>query len=100
VRSSRSHREQGDATNVDQLRRRIDTGRGGDKVAHPDPAAAPLGTDDEAAGQPATRDQVAHASRQETRRPPAAPGEIGWVVWLYALFIVFLVAFFVWALAA
>jgi hypothetical protein len=88
-----------DATNVDQLRRRIDTGRAGDKVAHPDPAAAPLGTDDEAAGQPASRDQVALASRHETRRPPVPTGKIGLAVWLYAFFIVFLAAFFIWALA-
>ncbi|MGE8943779.1 hypothetical protein ACO2I3_17885 [Leptospira interrogans] len=36
--------------NVDQLRHDIDTGRTSDKVAAFDPAAAPLGTDDEAAG--------------------------------------------------
>lgn len=35
---------------VDQLRHDIDTGRTSDKVAAVDPAAAPLGTDDEAAG--------------------------------------------------
>ena len=35
---------------VDQLRHDIDSGRTSDKVAWPDPAAAPLGTDDEAAG--------------------------------------------------
>jgi hypothetical protein len=37
------------ATN-EQLRNRIDRGLAGDKVAMPDPAAAPLGTDAEAAG--------------------------------------------------
>ncbi len=36
--------------NMDQLRYAIDTGRTGDKVAFGDPAAAPLGTDEEAAG--------------------------------------------------
>lgn len=33
----------------DRLRRRIDSGMTGDKVCAQDPAAAPLGTDDEAA---------------------------------------------------
>ena len=35
---------------TDQLRHDIDQGRTGDKV--PDPAVAPLGTDEEAAGTP------------------------------------------------
>ncbi|MGE0222436.1 MAG: hypothetical protein AB7S57_04180 [Acetobacteraceae bacterium] len=35
--------------NVEQLRRAIDSGRTGDKIAMTDPAAAPLGSDDEAA---------------------------------------------------
>jgi hypothetical protein len=38
--------------NLEQLRADIDSGRTGDKVAAPDPAMAPLGTDDEAAGTP------------------------------------------------
>jgi hypothetical protein len=38
------------ATTTDAYRRRIDAGETGDKVAFPDPAAAPLGTDEEAAG--------------------------------------------------
>jgi len=37
-------------TAAERLRTDIDAGRTGDKVPHPDPAAAPLGTDDEAAG--------------------------------------------------
>ena len=49
--------------NVDQLRHDIDTGRTGDKVAAPDPAAVPLGTDDEAAG--ATIDPRAVAALRE-----------------------------------
>src|SRR5271166_5905484 len=36
---------------TDQLRRAIDSGATGDKVHFPDPAAAPLGTDDEAGGR-------------------------------------------------
>jgi len=37
-------------TGSDRLRQKIDRGETGDKVDFPDPAAAPLGTDDEAAG--------------------------------------------------
>ncbi len=36
-------------------RMRTDRGENRDKVAYPDPAAAPLGTDDEAGGHPAPR---------------------------------------------
>ena len=39
------------AQNTDQLREQIDRGKTGDKVDFADPAAVPLGTDDEAAGQ-------------------------------------------------
>jgi hypothetical protein len=37
------------AGEADRLRHRIDAGKTGDKVGVSDPAAAPLGTDDEAA---------------------------------------------------
>lgn len=50
-----------------QLRRDIDTGKGRDKVDHPDPAAAPLGTDDEAAGTPVTQEQMELARQHEIR---------------------------------
>lgn len=43
------------------LKKDIDRGLTGDKVSHPDPAASPLGTDDEAAGTPNTPGQVAAA---------------------------------------
>jgi hypothetical protein len=44
-----------DARNVDQLRSRIDSRQSGDKMPWPDPAAAPLGIDDEAGGTPPIR---------------------------------------------
>ena len=50
---------------TDQLRADIDSGKAGDKIAFPDPAAAPLGTDDEAAGQPPTAGQLRLAVRYE-----------------------------------
>ena len=46
-----------------QLRRDIDSGTTGDKVGWPDPAAAPLGTDDEAAGTP-------HFCKRDPSVPP------------------------------
>jgi hypothetical protein len=53
--------------NPDQLRQRIDRGQGADKVDFPDPAAAPLGTEDEAAGTPITREQLQMALAHEAR---------------------------------
>jgi hypothetical protein len=58
-----------------QLKHDIDTGRTGDKVGHSDPAASPLGTDDEAGGHPPTPEQIAHARAQENRQPPDPSGE-------------------------
>jgi len=55
----------GSAPTAQELKGDIDKGRTGDKVASYDPGAAPLGTDDEAAGTPDTPDRVALAIRQE-----------------------------------
>lgn len=52
---------------TDQLRYRIDQGAGSDKVNYADPAAAPLGTDDEAAGTPNSAAQVREAMSHELR---------------------------------
>jgi hypothetical protein len=52
-----------------QLRHDIDSGRTGSKINFPDPAAAPLGTDDEAAGTPPSAEAVSLARRQEAARP-------------------------------
>jgi hypothetical protein len=49
-----------------QLRSAIDSGRTGDKVGVSDPAAAPLGTDEEAAGTPVPSAQAAAALEHET----------------------------------
>ena len=53
------------APTVSKLRDDIDRGRTGDKVAWPDPAAAPLGTDEEAAGTPIPPEAVAQAHAYE-----------------------------------
>ena len=51
-----------------RLRYDIDRGRGGDKVDNIDPAAAPLGTDDEAAGHSPTPAEIKLAYRHEIGR--------------------------------
>lgn len=43
-----------DPPTAERLRRDIDSGETGEKVPYPDPAAAPLGADDEAGGAPPT----------------------------------------------
>lgn len=55
---------------TDRLRIDIDRGMTGDKVNYPDPAAAPLGTDDEAAGHPVTGQErsMEASARQLSRR--------------------------------
>jgi hypothetical protein len=53
---------------IARLRHDIDRGRGGDKVDNIDPAAAPLGTDDEAAGKPPTAAEVELAYKHEVGR--------------------------------
>ena len=58
-----------------QLRHDIDSGRTGEKVAAPDPAAAPLGTDEEAAGTPPSGEAVATARRAELKDPVIARHE-------------------------
>lgn len=58
---------------ADRLRHDIDSEHAGDKVAAPDPAAAPLGTDDEAAGTPPAAARLEVAARRPPRRGPEPP---------------------------
>ena len=60
----------------EQLRHAIDRGRTGSKLPYPDPAAAPLGTDDEAGGAP-TDPGVLHDVLQRETRSTAAHSGIG-----------------------
>jgi hypothetical protein len=61
---------------TDQLRADIDSGRTGSKISKGDPAASPLGTDDEAAGTPAGPEAVAMARAAEVKTAPKpAPEE-------------------------
>jgi hypothetical protein len=54
---------------TDKLRFEIDSHRTGDKVAASDPAAAPLGTDEEAAGTPPDAEAVEWARAHELKAP-------------------------------
>lgn len=72
---------------VEQLRADIDSGRTGDKVTAPDPAMAPLGTDDEAAGTPPSAAAIALTRRMENSRPPQSERQTGlghaWIlIWI------------------
>ncbi len=51
---------------ADALRDAIDSGKTGEKTEWPDPAAAPLGTDAEAAGRPPDAETVAMATPRHT----------------------------------
>ena len=74
--------------NASVLRGAIDKGRTGDKVAYADPAAAPLGTDDEAAGTPPTHERVAIAMRHEMRAPAPSEERSGGSHWVMIALIV------------
>ena len=62
---------------IEQLRADIDSGRTGDKVSAPDPAMAPLGTDDEAAGTPPSPAAIALTRRMENSRPNQSEPQTG-----------------------
>ncbi|GGI22940.1 hypothetical protein [Bradyrhizobium guangdongense] len=91
---------------TEQLRIAIDQGYAGDKVDAIDPAAAPLGTDDEAGGTSDTPAQVRLAAAQELRARADEDGQrtsgIGSAWWLIG-FVVFtglaIVASLVWVMS-
>jgi hypothetical protein len=76
-----------------KLRHDIDHGRGRDKVDVIDPAAAPLGTDEEAAGTPPSGPAVARAHADEIdpktdrRSDAAVPIHIGAIILLFGLIV-------------
>jgi hypothetical protein len=81
-----------DTPNTAQLKADIDSGRTNDKVAWSDPAASPLGTDDEAAGTPPSPARVAMARAAEVSRAPEKEEARGMGPWLWAAGIVVLIA--------
>lgn len=87
-------------TTSDELRKDIDSGRTGDKVDFPDPAAAPLGTDAEASGNPPDAKEVKLATPKNNVETPMHWGSGGMIA--YVLIGVGLLAVFaaiiVWAM--
>lgn len=71
TKSSNDRPSNNGAAAVDRLRGRIDSGVTGEKVGFSDPAAAPLGTDAEAAGATPTLDQVRKAEGALDYQPEA-----------------------------
>ncbi|MDO9442400.1 MAG: hypothetical protein Q7T73_16050 [Beijerinckiaceae bacterium] len=69
------------------LRADIDSGRTGDKIDHSDPAAAPLGTDDEAGGAPPSAAAMSRARQYETTRAAPHVEPQGRGRWVYAIVI-------------
>jgi len=65
--------------NWSQVRKRTDRGKMHDKVDFPDPAAAPLGTDEEAGGARTAEEDIARSERQQEsglrdQQPDKRPG--------------------------
>ena len=83
------HAYQIGADTVERLRSEIDSGQAGDKVDFGDPAAAPLGSDEEAAGTPPDRAAIARTRMQEIVRRPHARWTAGPI--LYVSFITVLI---------
>ena len=78
---------------LEQLRADIDSGRTGDKVSAPDPAMAPLGTDDEAAGTPPSPAAIALTRRLETSHPHQPQPQTGLGhAWILIAFVIALAA--------
>ena len=66
-----------------KLKHDIDSGRGGGKIDAIDPAAAPLGTDDEAAGMPPTRRELDMARHGAFGSRSSGHQGSDWGVWIY-----------------
>src|SRR5262249_5897957 len=72
---------------LERLRSETDEELAGDKVRAFDPAAAPLGVDEEAAGTPVLREAIARARANENRRGHRVPHGFGHA-WILVLFVV------------
>lgn len=92
-------------TTVEQLRRDIDRGVTHDKVPGSDPAAAPLGADEEAAGTPPPSGAVAtdrewqlraHAGRPSAPAHSSASRYVGWIWLALPIAAIILVGLFLW----
>jgi hypothetical protein len=87
--------------NTERLRHKMDSGLTGDKVAGLDPAVAPLGVDDEAAGTRRPAHEIASTGHRETMRPHETsdlPG-LGHAWILIAFTLLLAIAIVAWTLA-
>ncbi len=75
-----------------QLKHRIDSGQTGDKVAFPDPAMAPLGTDDEAGGTATSGHTIQKAINAETMQARPRGSLAGFAVIVLSILVVFVCA--------
>jgi len=88
---------------TEQLRIAIDQGHAASKVDATDPAAAPLGTDDEAGGTPNSTAQVRAAAVHEIQATPSSPrqrisgiGAAWWLIGFSVLMGVLIIASALW----
>lgn len=70
---------------TDRFRADISRGRTGEKVNFPDPAAAPLGTDDEAAGHAPTSHEREMEDRHRPQPNPPPESSQGPVVFYFGI---------------
>ena len=77
-----------------KLKHGLDRGRGGDKVDNIDPAVAPLGTDEEAAGVPVPGEAVRSAYRAEIGSSVSSERQSDWAIAIY-IFVVLAIAVFI-----
>ena len=89
-----------DPPTVDRMRADISEGRTGEKVNFPDPAAAPMGTDEEAAGTAPTLRERAIEDRQRPNPGPAPYPPNGPIFFYFAIIAVLAVAVLAFAMLA
>ena len=85
---------------VAQLKDEIDTGRTGSKTVTADPGLSALGTDDEAAGRPASPERIAMARAEEKHigdmaradDKPNSSAPLGWMIAAIVVLAVVIVA--------
>lgn len=82
--------------NWSRVRDKTDRGELGDKVDHPDPAAAPLGTDEEAGGRTTPPEDIAAGERRRSTGNPVQENDhrARYVTYAALLFAVVLIALF------
>lgn len=95
------HKKPRRGATVEQLRAVIDRGETGEKTPFPDPATAPLGTDDEAAGTRHDPQVTAQMIKTEVEKapPPQLPRLDPMKVLIVGIFIAVCVLSIWWAFA-